>query len=111
MKHIIWKILYQGEICIGIRSDFIGRLYGAGTNDYGATLNKHCPLLKVSKSVVKFGQIRMGLDREKALPHLLTKSALRSEHEDDSGFVRRFNVHSDIQLQASCPIEFKSTLC
>ena len=84
MNHVVGKVLYQREICVGFRGDFIGRLNGAGASNYRPALPKHGSLLKVSKGVVKFRQVHLRLDREMTLFHLLTKAALRSQHKDDS---------------------------
>jgi hypothetical protein len=56
----------------------------AGARNYRPALPKHGSLLKVSKGVVKFIQVHLRLDRNVTLFHFLTKTALRSQDEDDS---------------------------
>jgi hypothetical protein len=93
MNHIVGKILYQREMCVGFRGDLIRRIDGAGTSNYRPALPQHGSLLKVSEGIVKLIQLHWRLDREVTLFHFLSKTALRSQHEDNSGFIGRVHRH------------------
>jgi hypothetical protein len=93
MEHVVGKVLYQREMGIGFRGDLIRRIHGASTSNDRPALPQHGSLLKVSEGIVKFIQVHWRLDREMTLFHFLTKAALWSQHEDNSGIVCRVHGH------------------